>query len=276
MFTFTNVSKSYAKAKIKAVDNLNLQVNNGEIFGFLGPNGAGKTTTIKMLTGILQPDKQKHDTSKKTSENLASMYKPNFTPITIDGISIGDNPLKAKQQISFVPDSPEMFSQLKATEYLNFVGDVYSVPSKIRQERVTKYASLFGITENLNSRISSFSHGMKQKLFLTASLISDPQNWILDEPMVGLDPEAAFNLKELMKQRVAEGKTVFFSTHVMEVAEKICTKIGIIKKGSIIFLGTLNELREKHQNPDTDESLEAIFLRLTGMRSTSDSVKQED
>ena len=264
MFTFTNVSKSYAKSKTKAVDNLNLQVNNGEIFGFLGPNGAGKTTTIKMLTGILQPDKN------------PVTVTPAYTPITIDGISIGDNPLKAKQQISFVPDTPEMFSQLKATEYLNFVGDVYNVASDLRQERVTKYAALFGISENLNSRISSFSHGMKQKLFLTASLISDPQNWILDEPMVGLDPEAAFNLKSLMKERAAEGKTVFFSTHVMEVAEKICTKIGIIKQGSIIFLGTLDELREKHQKPTTDESLEDIFLRLTGMHKPTDSSKAEN
>lgn len=241
MFNIENVSKSYANSDVKAVCNLNLKVENGEIFGFLGPNGAGKTTTIKLMTGILTP---------------------NTGTVSIDEISLGKEPIKAKQQIAFVPDSPETFSKLKASEYINFIADVYGISTEERQNRTAKYAELFGIADVLNSRISSFSHGMKQKLFLTASLVSDPQNWILDEPMVGLDPDAAFKLKELMRERAKSGKTVFFSTHVMEVAEKLCDRIGIIKKGTLVFCGTLEELKKAHQG-DEDKSLEEIFLALT-------------
>ena len=238
MFEIKNVSKAYNKDGAKAVDSLSLTVNNGEIFGFLGPNGAGKTTSIRMLTGILQPDEG---------------------TLELDGISILERPVAAKRQFAFVPDNPETVSRLKAIEYLNFIGDVYKVPADVRKERIENYCTKFGLKEVLNNKISSFSHGMKQKLFLIASLITDPQNWILDEPMVGLDPEAAFIVKEIMRERANNGKTVFFSTHVLEVAEKICDKIAIIDKGKIIYVGTVEELKSKLK---TEESLEESFLKI--------------
>lgn len=241
MFEIKNVSKAYNKDGVKAVDSLTLTVNNGEIFGFLGPNGAGKTTTIKMLTGIIQADEGS---------------------LELDGISIKERPVAAKAQFAFVPDNPETVSRLKAIEYLNFIGDVYKIPADLRKERIEAYCTKFGLKEVLNNKISSFSHGMKQKLFLIASLITDPQNWILDEPMVGLDPEAAFIVKEIMRERASAGKSVFFSTHVMEVAEKLCDRIGIIKKGQLIFQGTMSELKEEHGKDG--QSLEDIFLELIG------------
>nr|MCR4580540.1 ABC transporter ATP-binding protein [Treponema sp.] len=177
-------------------------------------------------------------------------------------ISIKERPLAAKRQFAFVPDNPETFSRLKAIEYLNFICDIYKIPKEERTRRIEDYCERFGMTEVVGNRISSFSHGMKQKLFLIASLITDPQNWILDEPMVGLDPEAAFKIKELMRERASTGKSVFFSTHVMEVAEKLCDRIGIIKKGCLVFSGSLDELRKEHGSEN--ESLEDIFLRLIG------------
>mgnify|MGYP003294141686 CR=1 FL=1 len=239
MFEIKNITKAYNKNTFKAVDSLSLTVNNGEIFGFLGPNGAGKTTTIRMLTGILQPDEG---------------------DLLLDDISILTRPIAAKRTFAFVPDNPETFSRLKAMEYLNFIADVYKLSPEDKKERIDYYCSKFGMLENLGSKISSFSHGMKQKLFLIASLITDPQNWILDEPMVGLDPEAAFTIKEIMRERAAAGKAIFFSTHVMEVAEKLCDRIGIIKKGKLVFVGTLAELQQQHGS--AGESLENIFLRL--------------
>ena len=241
MFEIQNVSKAYNKNGVKAVDSFNLTVNNGEIFGFLGPNGAGKTTTIKMLTGILQPDEG---------------------TVLLDGISMAERPIAAKRTLAFVPDNPETFSRLKAIEYLNFICDVYKVSLEERKQRINKYCERFGLKEVLVNKISSFSHGMKQKLFLIASLITEPQNWILDEPMVGLDPEAAFIVKELMKERAAQGKTVFFSTHVMEVAEKLCDRIGIIKKGNLVFVGSMAQLKEEYGSGN--QSLEDIFLKLIG------------
>ena len=242
MFEIQNVSKNYNKGSgQKAVDSLSLTVNNGEIFGFLGPNGAGKTTAIKMLTGILSPDEG---------------------DLLLDGFSIINRPIAAKRTFAFVPDNPETFSRLKAIEYLNFIADVYKVSKQDRTDLIELYCSRFGMKEVLNNKISSYSHGMKQKLFLIASLITNPQNWILDEPMVGLDPEAAFTIKEIMRDRAAEGKTVFFSTHVMEVAERLCNRIGIINHGKLIFTGTLEELREQHG--EAGQSLEDIFLKLVG------------
>ena len=248
MFQIENVSKTYngkAKSKkgnadiVKAVDSLSLTVNNGEIFGFLGPNGAGKTTSIRMITGILQADEG---------------------DIKLDGISIKERPIAAKRTFAFVPDNPETFSRLKAIEYLNFICDVYKIPAEDRAKKISELCEKFGLKEVLKNKISSFSHGMKQKLFLIASLITDPQNWILDEPMVGLDPEGAFIVKEMMRERAKAGKTVFFSTHVMEVAEKLCDRIGIIKKGKLVFVGTMDELKTQHgQN---GESLEDIFINL--------------
>lgn len=250
MFEIKSVSKDYTKNGVKAVDGLNLTVNNGEIFGFLGPNGAGKTTSIRMITGILQPDEG---------------------DILLDGVSMKERPIAAKRTFAFVPDNPETFSRLKAIEYLNFIGDVYKVPVEERKFRIENYCQKFGLKEVLNNRISSFSHGMKQKLFLIASLITEPQNWILDEPMVGLDPEAAFIIKETMREHAAAGKTVFFSTHVMEVAEKLCDRIGVIKKGQLIFVGTMQELKEQHGKEG--QSLEDIFLSLIGSEVRETSVQ---
>ena len=253
MFEIRNVSKAYNKNGDKAVDSLNLTVNNGEIFGFLGPNGAGKTTSIRMITGILPSDEGE---------------------ILLDGISLKERPIAAKRAFAFVPDNPETFSRLKAIEYLNFIGDVYKVPADLRKERISQFCEKFGLKEVLNNKIASFSHGMKQKLFLIASLITDPQNWILDEPMVGLDPEAAFIVKEIMKERAAAGKTVFFSTHVMEVAEKLCDRIGIIKKGKLLFTGTMNELKEQYGKEG--QSLENIFLSLIGSEALSGEKSEKD
>lgn len=239
MLELKNVTKAYNKGSVKAVDSLSMTVNDGEIFGFLGPNGAGKTTSIRMLTGILQPDEGE---------------------LLLDGISIKERPIAAKRTFAFVPDNPETFSRLKAIEYLDFISDVYKIPQEEKMDRIKTYCEKFGMMENLSSRIASFSHGMKQKLFLIASLITDPKNWILDEPMVGLDPEAAFTIKEIMRERAAAGKTIFFSTHVMEVAEKLCDRIGIIKKGKLVFIGTMAELQAQHGEPG--QSLEDIFLKL--------------
>ena len=239
MLELKNVTKAYNKGSVKAVDSLSMTVNDGEIFGFLGPNGAGKTTSIRMLTGILQPDEGE---------------------LLLDGISIKERPIAAKRTFAFVPDNPETFSRLKAIEYLDFISDVYKIPQEEKMERIKTYCEKFGMMEHLDSRIASFSHGMKQKIFLIASLITDPKNWILDEPMVGLDPEAAFTIKEIMRERAAAGKTIFFSTHVMEVAEKLCDRIGIIKKGKLVFIGTMSELQAQHGEPG--QSLEDIFLKL--------------
>lgn len=238
MIELADISKTYGRSSTKAVDGLSLTVKDGEIFGFLGPNGAGKTTTIKVLTGVLKPDSGK---------------------ASIDGIDIAASPLEAKRRVGYVSDNPELFARLRAAEYLNFVGDVYGVDTAARRERVAKYAALLEIEGALGASIGSFSHGMKQKLLVTASLLSDPQNWILDEPMVGLDPKAAFSLKELMRARADSGKTVFFSTHVMEVAEKVCDRIAVINKGRIAFVGTLAELRAKRGQGG---SLESLFLEL--------------
>jgi ABC-2 type transport system ATP-binding protein len=238
MIKLSDVSKSYARSGVKAVDALSLEARNGEIFGFLGPNGAGKTTTIKIVTGVLAPDSGR---------------------ASLDGIDVASEPMEAKRRLGYVSDNPEVFSKLRAWEYLNFVADVHGVPSALRQERVARYAGLLEIKDALDAQIGSFSHGMKQKLQVVASLIHDPSNWILDEPMVGLDPMAAFRLKELMRERTEEGKTVFFSTHVMEVAERICDRLAIISKGRIIFQGTLEELRSKR---GSDGTLESLFLEL--------------
>lgn len=238
MIELKGISKTYAKSALKAVDDLSITVRDGEIFGFLGPNGAGKTTTIKMLTGVLRPD---------------------CGSIVIDGIDMAARPIEAKRRTGYVTDNPELFSRLKAAEYLNFVGDVYGVDSSVRQARTSEYASLFGIRDALGASIGSFSHGMKQKLLITASLLADPSNWILDEPMVGLDPKAAFDLKAIMRSRASGGRTVLFSTHVMEVAEKLCDRLAIINKGRIVFVGTLGELKTMQ---GADGSLESLFLEL--------------
>jgi ABC-2 type transport system ATP-binding protein len=240
MLKLSNISKSYNKGAIKAVDNIDLEIKTGEIFGFLGPNGAGKTTTIKMIVGLLKPDEGK---------------------VILDGVDVWEDSLKAKSMISYVPDNPEIYDRLNGIEYLNFIADMYGVSKEDRKAKIDYYGNMFNINDALGDIISSYSHGMKQKLVLTSALLNDPNLFILDEPMVGLDPKSSFNLKEIMRKMCDEGKTVFFSTHVMEVAEKLCDRIAIINKGKIIALGTMDELRSHAKDR---ESLENIFLELTG------------
>ena len=239
MLKLNGISKSYNKGAIKAVDNVSLDIKSGEIFGFLGPNGAGKTTTIKMIVGLLKPDSG---------------------TIQVDGVNAWEEPIKAKRMISYVPDNPEIYDKLKGIEYLNFIADMYGITNESRVEKIDYYLEMFSIKDAIGDIIGSYSHGMKQKLVLTSALITDPSLFILDEPMVGLDPKSAFNLKEIMRQMCDEGKTVFFSTHVLEVAEKICDRIAIINKGQIVAMGTMEELRS---NAKEEESLENIFLELT-------------
>jgi len=238
MIDIRNVSKSYNKGSVKAVDNLSLRVNKGEIFGFLGPNGAGKTTTIKMIVGLLNPDEGE---------------------IFINGADIRKNALEAKKNIGYVPDNPNLYERLTGTEYLNFMGDVYQVSAGQRRERIEHYLEMFELNDAASDLIKSYSHGMKQKIALTGALIHNPTIWILDEPMVGLDPKSAHLLKEQMREHCDKGNTVFFSTHILEVAEKLCDRIGIIHKGRLIASGNMSELRQG----DNKDSLENIFLELT-------------
>ncbi|HYE82995.1 MAG TPA: ABC transporter ATP-binding protein [Clostridia bacterium] len=238
MIELINVNKSY-NGTVKAVDDLTLAVPEGQIVGFLGPNGAGKTTTIKMITGILNADSGS---------------------ININGIDIKERPLDAKRQFGFVPDSPDMFLRLKGIEYLNFIADIYKVPGDLREQRIKDISEAFEMEAALNDQIQSYSHGMRQKIILMGVLIHDPSVWILDEPMTGLDPKSSFTLKEMMKSHAAAGKTVFFSTHVLEVAEKLCDRVAIINKGKLLFYGTMDEMREHFKS---NGSLEKIFLELT-------------
>ena len=238
MINLQNVTKSYAKGRVKAVDNLSLRVNRGEIFGFIGPNGAGKTTTIKLITGILQPDEGS---------------------VLINKVDMKAEPVRAKAQIGYVPDSHDLFDRLSGQEYLNFIGDVYGVPADQRKARMEKYLNMFGIAGAARELIRTYSHGMKQKLMLTGALIHKPPLWLLDEPMVGLDPKSALALKEEMREHCRAGNTVFFSTHVLEVAERLCDRIGIISGGRLIAEGTLESLRAKEK----DATLEQLFFELT-------------
>lgn len=238
MINIEGITKSY-NGKYKAVDSLNLEINDGEIFGLLGPNGAGKTTTIKMITGIISP----------TIGNIA-----------INDINIVKDPVKAKEQFGYVPDNPDMFLRLTGIEYLNFMGDVYGVPNDIRKERIKDVAEKFAMNTALGDKIQSYSHGMRQKIILMGVIIHRPKVWILDEPMTGLDPKSAFLLKEMMREHAKAGNTVLFSTHVLEVAEKICDRVAVINKGQLIFNGTLEDMREEFKE---NESLEEMFLEMT-------------
>ena len=238
MIDLQQVTKAYAKNKQKAVDNLTLKVEGGELFGFIGPNGAGKTTTIKLMTGILTPDEGS---------------------ITMAGHRMNDDRLGAQRLIGYVPDGNELYDRLTGMEYLNFMADVYQVDSARRKAHIEKYLDIFELEGAINSRVRSYSKGMKQKLLVIGALIHNPPVWILDEPLGGLDPRAAHLLKEEMIRHCKEGNTVFFSTHVLEVAEKLCTRIGLIDNGSLRALGTLDELR----SGEGGESLEDLFLKLT-------------
>ncbi|PKK39006.1 ABC transporter, ATP-binding protein [Clostridiaceae bacterium JG1575] len=238
MIRFDSISKIYNGTNT-AVDHLDLEIHSGEIFGFLGPNGAGKTTTIKMLVGITPP------TSGR---------------IELDGLDVLSQSIEAKKQIGYVPDNPDIYLRLKGIEYLNFMGDLYEVPREIRQDRIEKMAQAFEMSTALGDKIQSYSHGMRQKMVLMGALIHDPNVWILDEPMTGLDPKSSFLLKEMMREHADRGNTVFFSTHVLEVAEKICDRVGIINKGRLVYVGKVEGLREKLGE---NTSLEQMFLELT-------------
>ena len=234
MIEIKNLSKSYNKGAVKAVEDLNLHVKPGEIFGFLGPNGAGKTTTIKMMVGLLIPDKG---------------------TISIAGYDNAKNPLEAKQNIGYVPDNPDVYDRLTGMEYLNLMADVYKVSVEDRRERINYFLDMFNLTDAVGDLIKSYSHGMKQKIVLTGALLHNPAVWILDEPMVGLDPKSSHLLKEYMRKHCDRGNTVFFSTHILEVAERLCDRIGIINKGKLIAIGSMDELR----HGDQAGSLENIF-----------------
>ena len=236
MIEIHNVSKTYPGNSIKAVDSLSATILPGIIYGFLGPNGAGKSTTIKMLTGLLKPDEG---------------------DVSICGINIGRNPVEAKRVIGYVPDEPVFYDKMSGGEFLGFIADIFGLNSRLRKS-AEDIAGEFGIDDKLTDPVSSYSHGMKQKLSITAALMHKPEVFILDEPMSGLDPQSAFTLKEKMRQLCDEGKTVFFSTHVMEVAEKICDEVGIINHGKIVASGPLADIRTGEET-----SLERLFLELT-------------
>lgn len=237
MVILKNVTKKFGN-KV-AVDNVSLELNAGEIYGFLGPNGAGKTTTIKMIVGLLAQDSGE---------------------ITVCGIDVRGNPVEAKKRLVYIPDNPDLYETMTGKQYLNFIADVYRIGSATRQERALKYADTFELTPALNNPIGSYSHGMRQKLSIISALVVDPDFLILDEPMVGLDPKSSFRLKQIMREGCDNGKTVFFSTHIMEVAEKLCDRIAIINRGKIIAAGTLDEIKAQAQD---EGSLEEIFLELT-------------
>ena len=236
MIEIKNVSKTY-NDNIKAIDNLNLKINDGQIVGFIGLNGAGKTTAIKMMTGILVPD---------------------TGTITINGYDIVKDSLKAKQIIGYIADNPDMFLKLTGIEFINFIADIYKVPVTIRKKRIKLFGERFGLSDVLDKPMQGYSHGTRQKMMVVAALVHDPAVWILDEPLIGLDPTSAFELKKMMREHADKGNAVFFSTHVLEVAEKLCDRIAIIDKGKIVFVGTLKELKDKYDKKD----LEKLFMEV--------------
>ncbi len=233
MLKINNFSKTYKGGK-KAVDNLNLEIKAGDIYGFIGHNGAGKTTTIKAVVGILDFEEGE---------------------IYINNISVKDNPFECKKIISYIPDNPDLYEYLTGIQYLNFIGDVFEVQKTTREELIKKYADIFEITKNLGDLISSYSHGMKQKLAIISALIHSPKLLVLDEPFVGLDPKASHSLKSIMSDICKCGGAIFFSTHVLDVAEKLCNKIAIIKAGKLVACGDTNTVKG-------DNSLENLFMEL--------------
>lgn len=232
MLKIEHLTKTYGDKK--AVDDLSLHIKSGEIYGFIGHNGAGKTTTLKACCGILQYESGE---------------------ITVDGVSMKQDPLICKSKIAYIPDNPDIYEFMTGIQFLNFVADIFSVDSATRKERIKNYADAFEITDDLGSPISAYSHGMKQKLAIISALIHEPKLIILDEPFVGLDPKATHLLKEIMRQMCDNGCAIFFSTHVLEVAEKLCDKVAIIKGGKLIRSGTMEEVKG-------DTSLEDVFLEL--------------
>ena len=232
MVEIKGLCKSYDNKRV--VDNLDLTINDGEIYGFIGHNGAGKTTTIKCLIGILSFEKGE---------------------ILIDGLSIKDKPIECKRKIAYIPDNPDLYNYMSGIDYLNFIGDVFNVANEERVKRIDKYAGIFELTDSLANPISSYSHGMRQKLAIIAAWLHEPDLIVMDEPFVGLDPKASHDLKMMMREFCGNDGSIFFSTHVLEVAEKLCDKVAIIKQGKLIKSGTMEEVKG-------DSSLESVFLEL--------------
>lgn len=234
MLEINGLTKTYKGGK-KAVDNVSLHVDSGDIFGFIGHNGAGKSTTIRCIVGVLGFDEG---------------------DIFVDGVSVRDNPLEAKKRIAYIPDNPDIYDYLTGIQYLTFIADIFDIPKSARGERIDRYAKAFEIEGDLGRLISSYSHGMKQKLCLTGALIHEPKLLVLDEPFVGLDPKSAHTLKEFMRETCSNGGAIFFSTHVLPVAETLCNRIAVIKSGRIIAQGGTAKIKG-------DSSLENVFLELT-------------
>ena len=232
MIRIKNVSKSYGNKK--ALDNVSFEVKSGEIFAFIGHNGAGKTTLIKSICGILEFDEGE---------------------ILIDGKSIKDEPMACKKIMAYIPDDPELYEDMKAISFINFVCDMYDVDTEVRKRNILRFAKLFEMENELNNVIKSFSHGMKQKIALIAALSHEPKVLVMDEPFVGLDPKAIFDMKEVMRETVKRGGTIFFSTHILDMAEKLCDRVAIVKKGQIVKVGDMKKIRG-------DKSLEKVFLEL--------------
>ncbi len=234
MLKIKNFTKSYGEKK--AVDDLTLHIRPGEVYGFIGHNGAGKTTTLKSVAGIMQFDSGE---------------------ILVDGVSIKDDPIACKKKIAYIPDNPDLYDFMSGIQYLNFVADVFGVSAQVRRQRIHDLGEAFELTEDLPQSISSYSHGMKQKLAIISAWLHDPKLIIMDEPFVGLDPIASHTLKTMMREVCDRGGAIFFSTHVLEVAEKLCDKVAIIKGGKLVRSGTMEEVRG-------DTSLESVFLELEG------------
>lgn len=232
MLKIEHLTKVYGEKK--AVDDISLHIQKGEIYGFIGHNGAGKTTTLKACCGLLEFEQGE---------------------IYIDGVSVKENPLACKAKLAYIPDNPDLYAFMTGVQYLNFVGDIYKVESSVRQEKIHRYADLFEITGSLGMPIGAYSHGMKQKLALIAALMHEPKLMIMDEPFVGLDPKAAHTVKQIMRELCDQGSAIFFSTHVLEVAEKLCDKVAIIKDGKLVASGTMEEVTG-------DTSLEDVFLAM--------------
>ena len=232
MIEIKNVTKKYGQKL--ALKDVTFNVDDGEIFAFIGHNGAGKTTLIKAIMGIHNFDEG---------------------DILINGKSIKDNPVLCKKEMAVVPDNPELYENMKAIDFIDFICDMYEVDQQTREKNIKKYAKMFEIENNLNDPINSFSHGMKQKIALISALAHDPKILIMDEPFVGLDPKAVFDMKEVMNEMIKEGKTVFFSTHILDVAEKLCQRVAIIKKGELVKVGSMKQIKG-------DKSLEKVFLEL--------------
>ncbi len=237
MISIKNLNKRFGSKQV--LHDINLELEPGEIFGFLGPNGAGKTTTLKIITGILKPDQGS---------------------VSINGIDIESDPINAKKQFSFIGDSPDICLNLKGKEFLKFIADIYEIPKDSRNKLIEELSKEFGLYDVLNDRIKTYSHGMRQKMMVIGSMLSNPKIWILDEPMTGLDPKSSFQLKNKMREHADGGGTVLFSTHVLEVAEKVCDRIGVINKGQLLFVGKIDELRA---SMNQDSSLEELFLEIT-------------